>query len=195
MMLMNEWKRRAGELPIGMGLQFFPALVGFIQRIEEGHRIGHMDHHRPIEFGRRLPDRIEPRVVDLHQLVVMIAHVQSERLPDLQTLRAPLRLLAQTLRGPLRKPIALLGPGVPIHAAEDRKAIGRRLLEVIEMLLQDFFAPPAIEIDVLRHARFIERGETFTQRSLIPAAAEGFGQMVVRIDQRDSVAARSSWSW
>ena len=93
-----------------MGLQFFPALVGFVERIEEGHRIGHVDHHRPIEFRRRLPDRIEPRIVDLHQLIMMIAHVQPERLPDLQALRAPPGLLTQTLRGPLRKPIALLGP-------------------------------------------------------------------------------------
>ncbi len=177
-------KRRAEKLPIGMALQLFPAFVRFIQRIEKRHRISHVDHHGPIEFRRRLPDGIEPRIVDLHQFAMMIAHVQSERLPDLQTLRAPLRLLAQTLRRPLRKPIALLGPCVPIHAAKDGEAIGRGLLEMIEMFLKQFFAPPAVEIDVLRHAGFIERRETFVQWALIPTAAEGFSEMIVPIDHR-----------
>ncbi len=102
-----------------MGVEFFPAFVGFIQRIEKRHRVRDMHHHRQFEFTCRRPDRIKPGIINRHQLIVMIAHMQPERFPDFQPLRAAPGLNTQPFRRPFAKLIAVLGPGVPVHAAED----------------------------------------------------------------------------
>ncbi len=38
--------RWAGEMPIGMVVQLFPAFIGSIQRIKKGYRVGDVDHDR-----------------------------------------------------------------------------------------------------------------------------------------------------
>ena len=84
----------AGELPVGVGVQLVPTLVAGVERVEEGHRVGDMDHHRQVERAGRGPQRVEPRIIDRHQPAMLIAHVQAEGLPDLEPLGAARGLCA-----------------------------------------------------------------------------------------------------
>src|SRR5579859_4551566 len=77
----REW--RAGEMPIGMGLEFFPAFIGVIERLEKGDRIGDVDQHRQMEFACRFPQWNEAFVVNRYQLPFVIPNSQAEGFPYL----------------------------------------------------------------------------------------------------------------
>ncbi len=82
-------------MPVGMCAQLFETLIVFVNRVEEGDRIGDVDQHRQTEFRRRLPDRIEALVIDRDQFALMVFDVQPERFPDFQSLCAATCLFAQ----------------------------------------------------------------------------------------------------
>ena len=139
-----------------MAVQFLPALVMVIQRIEEGHRVGNVDEHRPVQRGSRLPDRVQSRVVKRSAAPLIVGDTQAKGLPDLQALRAPGSLLLQPPCCPLAKAGPLLRPLCPVHAAKDAKAIRGLGLKQVQMAAQNLFAPAAVQVDVLAHARSIE---------------------------------------
>ena len=73
-----------------MVVQLLVALVEAIRRQEERDRIGNVNGHRQVERRARLPHRIEPRVVDLHESSrrSALAQVEAERLQHLQSASA-----------------------------------------------------------------------------------------------------------
>ena len=162
-----------------------PALVGLIDRVEECHRVGDVDQHRQAKLPGRFPDRDEPLIVHIHQLIVLILHLQSKRLPDLQSLCATFLLGPQPFCRPLREGVAHFAPPEPVHTAEDLEAIRRRVFEIIEMAFQDLLSPAAIQIHVMCDTCFIEQVQQFAKRLMIPSPAEGFREMIMRIDNRE----------
>jgi hypothetical protein len=99
-------------------VQLLPTLVGLVHRVEEGHRVADVDHHREAELARRLPDGVEAGIVHLDELVVVVADGQAQGLPDLGNRGTPFLLHRQPSRGPLGKGVTLLGPPVPVDAPE-----------------------------------------------------------------------------
>ena len=173
---------RAGEGPVGVVAQFLPALVVFIDRVKESHRVSHVDHDRQVQLARRLPDGIQARVVDLDKPVVMVFYGKPKAFPNLQALGAAFLLQPEPARCPAGKIIPLCLPLAPIHAAEDQEALRGGLLEVLQVRLQDGFAPAAVQVHVAGDARLVEQVEQFCQRALVPAAAEILAQVVVGVD-------------
>ncbi len=148
---------RAGEGPIGMCAQFLPALVGFIDRVEEGHRVRHVDHNRQAQFTGGFPDGGEARVIHIHQLAGVVFDVQAESLPDLQPLCAALFLNPEPARRPFGKSISLFRPLAPVHAAEDHETFRGGLFKVIEMGVEQVLTPAAVEIDITDNASSIQK--------------------------------------
>src|SRR5690606_36218747 len=97
--------------------------------------------HRPAQFPGRLPDGIQASVIYAYERAVVVADGEAKGLPDFQSLRAPAGLHAQPPGCPVRESIALFGPGIPVDAADDAKALWRAVLEVVEVLLENGFAP------------------------------------------------------
>jgi hypothetical protein len=167
-------------------MQLLPALVGRVERIEEGDRVGDVDQHRQVQLAGSRPQRVESRIVHRHQRAVLIAHMQAEWLPDLQPLGATRGLRAKLGGGPLTKSIAMLGPLAPIDSAEDSEALGRSGLEMIEPLVQNLLTPAAVEVDIHAHIGLVERVEQLADRPLAPAAAEIRAKVIMRVDHREA---------
>ena len=167
-----------------MRVQFLPALVAAVQRIEEGDRVGDVDQDRPVEFCGSGPDRIEPRIVHRDQFASLVAHPQSQRLPDFETLRAAGRLGTQSRRSPLAEAVAVVEPCGPIDAAEHLETFRRRLLETFEVRVEDLLAPAAVKVDHNRYAGRIQHIQQLRDRTLVPSAAEFAAQMLVDVNDR-----------
>jgi hypothetical protein len=52
------------------------------------------------------------------------------------------------------------------------------------MLMQDVFTPSAIQIDIRANVCFIKTVDQLRYRTLIPTAAKGGGEMIVRVKDR-----------
>src|SRR4029079_9017250 len=102
----------------------------------------------------------------------LVGHLQTERFPDLETLRAPLRLLAQRLRRPVAEAVALLLPPLPLDAAEMHEALWRPLLEPIEIALQRPWTLPADHVDDDAHRRLVHDVEQLLDGSIRPACGD-----------------------
>ncbi len=63
----------AVEQPLGMLVQFMPALAEPVEWCEEGTGIARVDFDRPFVLGTDLPDRVELRVIDRHVAAVPIS--------------------------------------------------------------------------------------------------------------------------
>src|SRR5262249_6907746 len=138
------------------------------------------------ELASRGPERVEPLVVDSHQRAVLIAHVQAERLPDLEALGAAGHLLAEARGGPLAKAIAMLWPGAPVNPPEHAEALWSGGFEALQPLIQDILAPAAVEVDIHAHVGLVERVEQLGGRPLAPATAEVRAKVVVGVDDREA---------
>jgi len=78
-----------------MVLELFPSLVAGVVGLPERLRIGHVNRDRHPESAERVPHRIEPRVVDLVELVVPVAKEESQPLELLEP-AAPRRAPSST---------------------------------------------------------------------------------------------------
>ena len=76
--------------PVGMIVQLFKSLVEPIRRQKECLRIGNMDRNRHFERSARVPHRIEPTVIDLHQRTFRdpLPQVKTKGLQHLKTARS-----------------------------------------------------------------------------------------------------------
>ncbi len=88
---------RARKRPIGMRADLLPALIRLIDRVEERHRVRHVDQDGQSQFTGSFPDWDQARIVHFDQLPLMVFDLQSKRLPDLQALRARFLLDTQPL--------------------------------------------------------------------------------------------------
>ena len=139
----------AVEEPVGVLVQLVPALVVAVQRREEGGRVGGVDHDRPLVLAADLPDRVELRVVDRHELAVLVAVAQPEGLVELQALGPGLEARLQPL-GLALAPAASSMP-VEVDQGEGEEPAGMGLVEGGEGLLEPV-APAAVEVDDRLHA-------------------------------------------
>ncbi|HMT22153.1 MAG TPA: hypothetical protein PKE20_13085 [Promineifilum sp.] len=167
-----------------MGMQLLPALVARVDGVEKSHRVGHVGQHGQTQLTGRGPERVEAWVIDGHQPVVLVAHMQAERLPDLQSLRSPAGLFPQTPGGPLAEAVAVSRPLRPIDAAKDLEAIGSGSLEVVQMAPEHVFAPAAVEVHVGHNAGHVEGIEQGGKGLFVPAATERLGQVIMSVDDR-----------
>ncbi len=145
-----------------------------------------MHKHGQRQLARRGPNCVQARVVHIDQSAQMVAHVQPQRLPNLQPLRAPSNLRAQAQRGLFAKAVAKHGPRFPCHAAEDAKALGGARLEVIKVRFKKSLTPAAVKIHINPHLGFIQEIQQRRQRLLVPASAKGRAQMVVCVNHREA---------
>src|SRR5690606_41225247 len=58
--------------------------------------VGNVDEHRQAQLARNGPQRIQPGIVNIDQRAVLVTHVQAERLPDFQAVRAACHLLTRS---------------------------------------------------------------------------------------------------
>ena len=175
------------EMPIGVAMELFPALVEAVERLEEGDGIGDADHHRQTQFGGGGPEGVEARVVDGHQATVRVAHAQPERFPDLQAARPDRRRLAQAARLGLAES-AIDGDVGVVDTSEDGEALGVGIL-VAGDLGPEHVAPLAVEIDDRLHAGLVHRLDQLGDRAARPVAgevAEGAAEVVVGVDHREA---------
>ena len=179
-------ERRRRKLPVRMRMQLFPAFVGCIQRVKECHGVGHMHHHRQAQLAGCRPQCVEARIVRAHKFVVLVAHMQAQRLPDFEALRSARCLQAQLRSRPLAKAVAVGGPLRPIHPAKNLEALRRAVFKMIEMGMQDVCAPAAIKVHVGNDTGLVQLIQQRGQRALVPAAAKRLSQMVVRIHNREA---------
>ncbi len=173
-------KRRAGEGPIGVLAQLLPPLVRRVNWVKKGHRIGHVYEYRHVQFAGCLPQRVKARIIHAHQVAALVADVQPERLPNLQTKRAALVLSAQPLDGKSGESFAQLRPLRPLHAAKDAELLGRGG-QPAEVHIEDLFPPPAVQIHIAHHPGLLHRRQYLLQRAVNPAAAKRVAQVVVGI--------------
>ena len=91
--------------PVGVVVQFMPALVLGIQRREKCARITCVNQDRAMVSAAKLPERVDPRIIDADQPATAVAMAQAEGLVDLQPLGASLETRLQPLElaiGPAR---------------------------------------------------------------------------------------------
>src|SRR5262249_40675343 len=134
----------AVEEPAGVGIQLVPALVEAVERPEERRRVGDVNDHGTVVFGAHLPDRVEPRVIDGHQLAVLVAVAEAERFVELESLGPSLETLLQTLR--LAIPPVRLVDALEVDQSEGEEPPEVRLVEGGERLLETV-APASVEVD------------------------------------------------
>src|SRR3954454_15505250 len=73
-----------------MSVQLFPALIGLVDWLEEGSRIGDMNQNGKSELATRLPNAVPSRVVDLDERAVRIFVFEAELLEDFEAAGAAL---------------------------------------------------------------------------------------------------------
>ena len=130
--LLARGKPIAMKAPIRVTAELFPAFVGLINRIKKGRGIGGVDEPRDFQLSACLPNRIEPRIVNLDQGSIRVPIIESKPLEDLQSAGTLRDGVGQLLGGSLRKSLAVTGPrrrilrvafSLPIHICEDDEAV------------------------------------------------------------------------
>ena len=165
-----------------MRSQLFPALIGFVNGIEEGDWIRNVNQYGQTKLACGVPDRNQSGVIYLRQLPKMILDMQSKGLPDFESLSACLLLGLKSAYGPIDEAVAHTLPLGPVHATEDLKSLRCLFFEVPQVLVEKSFAPAAIQVHIMYDACSIQSVEQFAERLLVPATAEGFSQMIVGVD-------------
>ena len=87
---------------------------------------------------------------------MLVAHRKPKALPDFQPLGAAFFLEAQALRSPFGEFVAHFGPFRPIHAAENLETLWRRGFEVVQVGVEQVFAPAAVQVDVQADVHLVE---------------------------------------
>ncbi len=120
--------------PIGIERQFQPPLVVVVERLEELRRIRRVHEHRDLQARRRLPHRIELRIVELQPRAVGLLVGQAEALHDLADAERAGLDVGLELRGDLLArsgtDVAQVEPGEHHHlalVAARRDGVHRRL--------------------------------------------------------------------
>ena len=124
-----------------MFAKLLPALIGLIDRVKEGHRIGNVNDDGQSQLAGGFPNGIKAGVIHLHQFAGMIGHLQPQVLPHLQSFGASFFLNPQPSGRPFGKTIAFLGPAGPIHTPKDHEPLWGGLFEMIEMGIQQMPRP------------------------------------------------------
>ena len=62
------------------------------------------------------------------------------------------------------------------------KSFGCTFFEMFQMGIEDIFAPAAVQIHIMSDIDLIQKINQFSKRLFIPATAEGFSQMIMRIN-------------
>ena len=106
-----------------------PAFIALVDRIEECHRVGHVDHDGKAVLRGRVPDWIQAGIIHPDETILIVVDVQAEGLPDLEAFCAGLLLGDEAASCPIGKTGAIGPPLAPIDAAEDPEASGGRGLE------------------------------------------------------------------
>ncbi|GAC1670264.1 MAG: hypothetical protein NVS9B8_13430 [Candidatus Limnocylindrales bacterium] len=65
-----------------MGMEFLPALIGGIERLEERDRIGDVDQDWETQLASRHPEWIKADVIDCDEPTLGVARAQAKELPD-----------------------------------------------------------------------------------------------------------------
>lgn len=169
-------------MPLGVSLEFIPSLVGLIKRIEEGHRICNVDDDRQAKRSGCLPNRVNPRIVDGDPIADVVDHFETERLPDLQSLRPPIGLDSEATGCPFTEAITVLGPLRPVHTPEVRETFGMLRFERIEMSQEDTLTPSSVEVDDRLDTGIIHHVDKFTDGSPEPITSPLTTEMCVSID-------------
>ncbi len=76
----------AAERPVGVLVQFLVAFVLLVDRLPERLRIAAVDRHRQPQSPGGRPHRVQPRVIDGDDLLVLVFPVQPKRLGDFSPL-------------------------------------------------------------------------------------------------------------
>ncbi|MGD0877367.1 MAG: hypothetical protein ABSA01_04370 [Anaerolineales bacterium] len=166
--------------------EFLPALVGLVDRVKKGHRVGHEDDDQQAQFPGALPDLYQVRVVHIHQAIVLVADGQAETLPDFQPFRAAFLLDPQPPGGLFGKTVAFFQPLRSVHPAEDQEAPGRGLLEMVEVGIQHLLTPAAVQIHVEDDPGLVQPVQQFRQGFPVPPAAELPAHVVVGVEGREA---------
>ena len=86
-----------------------------------------MHQYRHIELTSHQPQRVETGIIDGHQLVVLVAHMQSKRFPDFEAFGTTGNLSLQAFSSPKPKFIAATDPLRPINSGKHPEALGGAL--------------------------------------------------------------------
>ena len=62
------------------------------------------------------------------------------------------------------------------------KSFGGTFFEMFQMGIEDIFAPAAVQIHIVSDIDLIQKVKQFAEWFLVPATAEGFSQMIMRIN-------------
>ena len=103
-----------------------------------------------------LPDRVELRVIDRHELAVLVAVAQAERLVELQPLGPGLEALFEPL-GLALAPVRVVD-AVEVDQGEREEPAGVGLVECRERFLEPV-APAAVEVHHGLDAGLVHLGE------------------------------------
>ena len=77
-----RWKILAVEEPVGMVVKLVPPLVLGVEGSEEGARVSRVNHHGAPVPAAKIPERVDPRVVNSEQPAVLAANAQPQRFVD-----------------------------------------------------------------------------------------------------------------
>ena len=168
-------------MPVGVALQLLPALVGLVERVEEGDRVGDMDRHGDAQLPGRGPERIETTVVDRHEPAVRAACPQAERLPDLEAAGARRNAVPQPRRLGLTER-RVVSPALVVETREHRDASGQRPLPAVDLAPQPV-TPAAVQVDDRLDPGQVERLGELGSGARGPVAAECRPEVIVRIDR------------
>ena len=116
-----RWEPVAVERPVGPETQRVDSLIVAVHGREEGLGVGDVDHHRDSEFAALGPYRIDPGIVHRHDLAVLVANRQAQRLGDLQAADAQPHGLFQSTR--LALPELRLVDPAEVRAKKHQEAI------------------------------------------------------------------------
>lgn len=168
-----------GGIAVALGflLQFQPAFVVGVLRLPERGRFAGMDQHRDAQLAAFGPDGIEAGIVDRHPRAVLIRHVETQVLVDLQPAGAVLHVGAELAQG-LFLP-AWFPHAAEIDIGEEDEAARRICLDVGDRLLQkrtliqpeaqlavrplDAPESPPAQVDHHRHVQFIHFRSQFAE--------------------------------
>jgi hypothetical protein len=118
----------------------------------------------------------------VNHTVLIIADVQSEGLPDLQSFRAGLPLGNESSGCPITESGASLGPLAPIYPTENSEASRGRRLEYVEVTVEYVLSPTSIQVQVFGHTGRVEKLEKLAERFSVPASDERISEVVVCVD-------------
>jgi len=172
-------KLRAVKEPVRVGHEFVIAFVVLVQRGEEGHRVGDMDHYGNAQFAAFCPYGVNARIVHRDELAGLVPAGEAERFEYLEAARAHFIRFLQA-GGFLFAEIGL------VNAAEIRREeynetfLGDRL-EIADVL----FITAVPRLPVERYAVFYPGGVHFGQIFSQPRGVDS-PKVIVEIDNRES---------